>query len=259
MFSSHDGVFSLVLSASAGMATLLGAMIVFFAKSKSDRLIAGALGFSGGIMIAVSLIELFPKAQHFFSETMTNLAGTLLAAACLIGGVLIARLLDNLVPHDKPKDREDTRHHKNLYRLGMVSAMAILIHNFPEGIATFMAGYADPSLGITLAFAIAMHNIPEGLSVALPIYYSTSSRSRAVLYTFLSGVAEPIGALLAWLVLAPYISSALLGALFSIVAGIMLYIAFEELLPSSRQYGHNRLALWSLFVGVCVMPISMAI
>lgn len=257
--TSHDPVFALLLAGGAGMATLLGALIILFVKTSSEKLLTAALGFSGGMMIAVSLIELFPSAQEAFGETMTPLMGTLLAVACLIGGVLIARLLDSLVPHDKPKTSEGNRQHKDLLRVGMVSAIAILIHNFPEGIATFMAGYSNPTLGVTLAFAIAMHNIPEGISVALPIYYASGKKGRAFFYTFLSGIAEPIGAVIAWLVLAPYISSAMMGALFAIVSGIMLYIAFEELIPSSRQYGHDRLALWSLFAGVCIMPISLVI
>ncbi|MGI6151504.1 MAG: zinc transporter ZupT [Christensenellales bacterium] len=259
MLPLNNPVFALLLATGAGMATLLGALIIFFVKVKSEKLLTAALGFSAGMMIAVSLIELFPSAQEAFAETMSSLSGTLLAVACLIGGVLIARLLDSLVPHDDPKTSKDTRGHKDLLRVGMVSAIAIMIHNFPEGIATFMAGYSDPSLGITLAFAIAMHNIPEGISVALPIYYATNSKGCAFFYTFLSGVAEPIGAVIAWLVLAPFISAKMLGALFSIVSGIMLYIAFEELLPSSRQYGYDRLALWSLFAGVCIMPISMVL
>lgn len=259
MLSSHNALFALILAAGAGMATLLGALIIIFVKAKSEKLLTAALGFSGGVMIAVSLIELFPSAQEAFAESMPELTGTLLAVVCLVGGVILARLLDGLVLHDEPKSSEDTRQHKDLLRVGMVSAIAILIHNFPEGIATFMAGYADPSLGITLAFAIAMHNIPEGISVALPIYYATNSKGRAFFYTFLSGIAEPIGAVIAWLVLAPYISSAMMGVLFSLVSGIMLYIAFEELLPSSRQYGYDRLALWSLFAGVCIMPISMVL
>lgn len=256
---SHDAYFALLLATGAGMATLLGALIIFFVKVKSEKLLTAALGFSGGMMIAVSLIELFPSAQEAFGQTMSPLTGTLMAVVCLIGGVLIARLLDSLVPHDEPSSSKGTREHKNLLRVGMVSAMAILIHNFPEGIATFMAGYTNPTLGVTLAFAIAMHNIPEGISVALPIYYATNSKGKAFFYTFLSGIAEPIGAVLAWLILAPYISPAMMGALFAIVSGIMMYIAFEELIPSSRQYGYDRLALWSLFAGVCIMPISMVI
>ena len=259
MQQPNDALFALLLATAAGMATMVGAVIIFFVKGKSEKLLASSLGFSGGMMIAVSLIELFPSAQEAFAQSMSTLNGTLLSVAWLIGGVLIARLLDSLVPHDQPKSSAGTRQHKDLLRVGMVSAMAILLHNFPEGIATFMAAYTDPTLGITLAIAISMHNIPEGISVALPIYYATNSKRRALFYTFISGIAEPIGALLAWLVLAPYITASMMGALFAMVAGIMLYIAFEELLPSSRQYGHDRLALWSLFAGVCVMPISMAI
>ena len=252
------GWLALVLSTAAGMATLLGAAIIFFAKSDSKKLLSGTLGFSGGIMITVSLIELFPSSQEVTSASMGDFLGTVVSIACMMGGVLLARLMDNLVPHETSNVNE-CRQHKNLLRVGMVSAAAIFVHNFPEGIATFMAGYQDINLGLTLAVAIAMHNIPEGVAVALPIYCGTGSKKKALLYTFVAGIAEPVGALIAWLILAPVLSEFLMGIIFAAVAGIMLYISFEELLPSSRQYGYTGIALWSLFLGVCIMPISMAI
>ena len=140
--------------------------------------------------------------------------------------------------------------------MGFVSTLAIGLHNFPEGVATFMAGYEDAALGVSIAIAIAMHNIPEGISVAMPIWYATGSRRRAFQYTLLSGMAEPVGALLAFLVLRPFINGLVLGVLFGLVAGIMAYITVEELIPSSRQYGHDRAALWATLAGICVMPLT---
>ena len=137
--------------------------------------------------------------------------------------------------------------------------LAIALHNFPEGIATFMAAYKDVELGIAIAFAIALHNIPEGVSVAMPIYYATGSKSKALKYTFISGITEPIGAILAFLILKPFINDAVLGGIFAFVAGIMIYICIEELLPSSRQYGYNNHALIATFVGICIMPLTHVI
>ena len=135
--------------------------------------------------------------------------------------------------------------------------MAIGLHyNFPEGIATFMAGYEDMALGISIAAAIAMHNIPEGISVAMPIYFATGNRLKALKYTFLSGIAEPLGALLAFLLLKPYINDFSLGIIFALISGVMLYIAIEELLPSSRQYGYTRESLMAVFCGIALMPLS---
>lgn len=170
-------------------------------------------------------------------------------------GVVIAGGLDRFVPHIEEQQGEDYKH-QNLFRVGFVSTLAIGLHNFPEGIATFMAGYDNLALGLSITLAIAMHNIPEGISVAIPIYFSTGSIGKAFKYTFLSGIAEPIGALLAFLILKPYINDFSLGAIFSVISGIMLYIAIEELIPSSRQYGYIRTALISTFIGIILMPLT---
>ena len=255
----RSGLWALLLATAAGMSTMIGAVIIFLTKTKSEKLISGAMGFAAGMMITVSLIELYPTARADLSTGSSEFWGTILSVLFLMAGVLFAKLLDKLVPHAEYDPALGESPHKNMLRVGMVSAIAILIHNFPEGIATFAAGYQDLNMGISIAVAIAMHNIPEGISVALPIYYGTNSRKKALWFTFLSGVAEPIGALLAWLLLAPILSDFLMGVLFAVVAGIMLYISFEELVPSSRQYGYNSVALWSLFAGVCIMPISLAI
>ena len=177
----------------------------------------------------------------------------------MIIGLIIAAIIDVFVPHEEFDDDINDKPHKNLYRVGFVSMLAMMLHNFPEGIATFMAGYTDPTLGVSIGLAIAFHNIPEGISVAMPIYFATGDKVTALKYTFISGIAEPIGAILAFAVLKPFISEVVLGAIFAVVAGIMIYISFEELIPTSRQYGHRRTALWSSFVGICIMPLTAAI
>lgn len=250
---------ALLLSAAAGFATLLGALIILITKKKSEKLVTVSLGFAAGVMISVSFTDLLPNANTMLAETVGEKWGVLLGVIFLAVGILLAAGLDHFVPHQEYDEATGEAPHNNLFRVGVVSTLAIGLHNFPEGIATFMAGYNDMALGVSIAVAIALHNIPEGISVAMPIYFATGSKKRAFQYTFLSGVAEPIGALLAFLILRPFIRPAVLGALFGIVTGIMLYIAIEELIPSSRQYGHDRYALIATFTGICLMPLTQII
>lgn len=246
---------ALLLSTAAGLSTMLGALIIFISR-KSERLVTCSLGFAAGVMISVSFTDLYPNAQELLAAFAGEKAGVLLTVAALLCGILLAASLDRFVPHQEYDDATGEAPHQNLFRVGFVSMLAIGLHNFPEGIATFMAGYENLSLGASIALAIALHNIPEGISVAMPIYFATGSRRQAIKYTFLSGIAEPTGALLAFLVLRPLIGDAVLGAIFGLVAGIMLYIAIEELIPSSRQYGYDHDALIATFAGICLMPLT---
>ena len=255
MILEDNGVRALMLSFIAGMSTLLGTLIVFVIKKKSERLVSASLGFAGGVMISVSFTDLLPNANELLLGYFGEKMGIVISTLFLLVGVLIAGGLDRFVPHIDEHHEEEYKH-QNLFRVGFVSTLAIGLHNFPEGIATFMAGYEDITLGISITLAIAMHNIPEGISVAMPIYFSTGSFKKAFKYTFLSGIAEPIGALLAFLVLKPYINDFSLGAIFSLISGIMLYIAIEELIPSSRQYGYIKTALTATFIGIVLMPLT---
>lgn len=247
---------ALLLSFIAGMATLLGALIIFITKSKNEKILSASLGFAAGVMLSVSFLDLWTQSQASLISYMGHKMGLLLSVVFLLGGILFALGIDHFVPHEEPSPNEKDKPHQNLYRVGFVSMLAIMFHNFPEGIATFSAGYEDLTMGISIAVAISMHNIPEGITVAMPLYYATGKKKDAFKYTFLSGMAEPFGALLAFLVLRPFINSFNLGAIFAIVAGIMIYIAIEELIPSSRQYGHPRLALFATFAGIIIMPLS---
>lgn len=252
---NDPAVRALTFSFLAGMSTLLGAVIIFFTKKKSEKLVTISLGFAGGVMISVSFTDLLPNANHLLTEYGGHKFGIIAEVVFLIGGVILAALLDKFVPHEA-EEHGDGKKHENLFRVGFVSTMAIGLHNFPEGIATFMAGYENLTLGISIAVAIAMHNIPEGISVAMPIFFATGSRLKALKYTFLSGIAEPLGAFLAFLVLKPYINDFTLGIIFALISGIMLYIAIEELLPSSRQYGFTKESLTAVFMGIALMPLS---
>ena len=246
---------ALVLSFFAGMSTLLGALIIFVMNKKSEKLVTISLGFAGGVMISVSFTDLLPNANTLLTQHGGYRFGILAEVFFLLTGVVVAGLLDRFIPHEPEKDG-DGKVHENLFRVGFVSTMAIGLHNFPEGIATFMAGYENMALGISIAAAIAMHNIPEGISVAMPIYFATGNKMKALKYTFLSGIAEPLGALLAFFVLKPFISDLTLGIIFALISGVMLYIAIEELIPSSRQYGYSKEALFATFMGIALMPLS---
>ena len=255
---THDAVRALSMSFFAGMTTLLGAFIVFIIKKKNEKFITISLGFSAGVMISVSFNNLLPHAQEYLIAYSGEHIGVILTVLFLIFGVSLTYGLDRLVPHDIIP-AEGGKEHKNLFRVGFVSMLAITLHNFPEGIATFMSGYRDIELGISIAIAISMHNIPEGISVATPIYFATGSKRKAFRFTLISALSEPVGAVLTFLILRPFINNLMMGILFAFISGIMLYITIEELIPSSRQYGHTRVALISTFIGICLMPLANAI
>lgn len=254
-----DSIRALILSFGAGLSTLLGVFIIFFTKGKNEKLITISLGFAAGIMISVSFTDLLPNANQLLIEYSGHRPGTILSVVFLILGLLFAASLDKFVPHQEYDEIQGQKPHQDLFRVGFVSMLAITLHNFPEGIATFMASYEDLSLGISIALAISMHNIPEGIAVAMPVYFATGSKKQAFKYTLITALAEPIGALLAFLVLQPFINEIVLGAIFALISGIMLYISIEELIPSSRQYGYDNLALIATFTGICLMPLTHAI
>ncbi|UQT49793.1 ZIP family metal transporter [Flavonifractor plautii] len=190
-------------------------------------------------MLAVSFTDLFPTAREHLTASLGGRPGALAAVLSLAAGIGCAAALDHLVPHDAFDADTGEAPHKNLFRVGFVSALAMALHNFPEGVATFLAGYEDLTLGVSITLAIALHNIPEGISVAMPVWYATGSRRRAFRCTLLSGLTGSGGG--AGLCAAASLSQrAAAGVLFGAVAGIMVYIAVEELIPSSRQYGHDR-------------------
>lgn len=249
----------LLITLIAGLSTMIGALIVLFIKKESKKALAASVSFAAGVMISVSLVSLYPASLNEFLKDYDKIYAIILSVAFLGLGMLVSCKLDLLVPEGKTKNGDKNKENSNLYRVGFMSMIAIALHNFPEGIATFMSSYNDIALGITVAIAITLHNIPEGIGVAIPIYQSTNSRKKALLYTFVAGISEPIGALFALFFLTNFISSFLLGFLFSFISGIMIYIALAELLPESYKHGYEKLVLVSLFVGICVIPLTALI
>lgn len=259
-------LFALGLTLFAGLATGIGSLIGFMSKKFSAKFLAAALGFSAGVMIYVSTIEIFPKAKEALVGAYGIRTGYWITVISFFAGIAIIALIDKLIPsYENPHEMKtmkklettDEKEKHKLMRMGIFSALAIAIHNFPEGLATFMSGLNDPALGISVAVAIAIHNIPEGLAVSAPIYYATNSRKRAFTLSFLSGLSEPIGALIGYFLLRRFFNGTTFGIVFACVAGIMVYISLDELLPTAEEYGEHHIAIFGLIGGMAVMAVSL--
>lgn len=264
---AQEAVYALLLSVFAGLATGIGSFVAFFAKSTNRRFLSFSLGLSAGVMIYVSFMEMLFGAKTSLSEMFGARLGSLYTAVSLFGGIALAAIIDRLVPdienphelHSVEEMDEPTRSHHKLRRMGILTALAIAIHNFPEGIATFMSGFQSVGTGIAIALAVAIHNIPEGIAVSVPIYASTGSRRKAFWLSFASGLAEPVGALVCYAILLPFMSQVLLELVFAAIAGIMIYISLDELLPAAREYGENHIAMYGLVTGMVVMALSLVL
>lgn len=280
----NEVVFALLLTLAAGMATAIGSVIAFASKNRNPRFLSVATGFSAGVMLYVSFVEIFPKGAEALVERFGDATGNWVIVGSFFAGILLIGVIDFLIParenpHEihaeeltsalREANDEGTRPYvppvnRKLMRMGLFTALAIAIHNFPEGMATFLVALDDPTLGIAIAIAIALHNIPEGISVSVPIYYATGRRKTAFFYSSLSGLAEPLGALAGYALLlvvlgqgAGAIPQEAMGILFGAVAGIMVYISLDELLPTSRAYGKEHDSLLGLVAGMAVMALSL--
>ena len=248
---------ALGLTLFAGLATGIGSVLAFFTSTTNTKFLSLALGFSAGVMIYVSMIEIFFKAKD-------ALVGELVG---FFGGMLLIALIDKFIPkqsnpHELKKVEEMTQpaaksKEQDLLKMGTFTALAIGIHNFPEGIATFASAIQDPALGIAIATAIAIHNIPEGIAVSVPVYFATGSKRKAFKLSFLSGLSEPIGALLAYFILMPFLNDLVFGIIFAAVAGIMVFISLDELLPAAKKYDEAHTSIYGLIAGMAVMAVSL--
>lgn len=256
-------LFAFCLTVFAGLSTGIGGAIAILSKKNSPRFLSFSLGLSAGVMIYISMIEIFPEASFLLSNVYGNKKGYLFTTLAFFGGMGIMALIDMLVPssdnpHEmKNPDKFDDNGKRNFYRLGLFSVIAIVIHNFPEGIAAFISATRSATIGISIAVAIAIHNIPEGIAVSVPIYYATGDKLRAFKWSLISGLSEPLGAVIAYLILMPYINDTIFGIIFAMVAGIMVYISLDELLPSAEKYGKHHTAILGLIVGMAIMALSL--
>lgn len=247
---------ALFLSFLAGAATSVGALLSFFVKKDNFSVLAVGLGFSAGVMLYVSFMEILPQAGISLNEVFGADKGPWFVIATFFIGIIIAGAIDTFLPDHHLEEASLDKKNK-LKRLGLFTALALAIHNFPEGLATFMAAMQSPALGISIAVAVAVHNIPEGIAVALPVYHSTGSKSKAFWYSTLSGMAEPVGALLGFFLLRAVLHQAAFGILFAGIAGIMVYIALDELLPTAHEYGNSHQVIWGVVGGMMIMAVSL--
>ena len=261
----HNVLFALSLTVFAGLSTGIGSALAFFTKQTDQKFLSLALGFSAGVMIYISMIEIFVKSRNSLCATMGARNGYWVTVLSFFMGMLIIALIDKMIPsYENPHEMHDIEemNHKpdplELKRMGLVSALAIAIHNFHEGFATFTSALSDTKLGISIAVAIAIHNIPEGIAVSVPLFYATGNRKKAFFWSFLSGLSEPLGAFIGYLLLSSVINlEKYFGIPFAMVAGIMVFISFDELLPAAEKFGHHHLTIYGLLAGMLVMALSL--
>ncbi|WP_040225329.1 zinc transporter ZupT [Bhargavaea cecembensis] len=260
---------ALGLTVLAGLATGIGSLLAFFTSRTNTKFLSAALGFSAGVMIYVSLVEIFVKAKVELTAELGMRPGYWATIAGFFGGMLLIALIDHFIPSagnpHEVRGVEDVGagptndEYAKLRKMGMFTALAIAIHNFPEGIATFTSALQDPALGVAIAIAVAIHNIPEGIAVAVPIYYATGNRMQAFKLSFLSGLAEPAGAVIAFLILMPFLNGVMFGVIFAAVAGIMVFISLDELLPAAQKFDEAHLSIYGLIAGMAVMAVSLVL
>lgn len=284
-FTFEQIFIAILLTLFAGFSTAIGSTIAFFSRKDDLRVLSLGLGFSAGVMIYISFMEILPTALKDFKNHYDSHWAELLGLACFFGGILISLLIDKLIPEDvnphepkedlselkicplpqkgqnPPKFHPGEKLHqintKALKRTGIFTALAIAIHNFPEGFATFISSLDNLTLGIAIAIAVAIHNIPEGLAVSLPIYHATGDKKKAFIYSALSGFAEPLGAFFGALILLPFIGDLTLAISFAIIAGIMIFISLDELLPAAKTYDKAHDSLYGVIAGMMIMALSL--
>lgn len=263
------------LSMLAGLSTGIGSVIAIFAKRTDKNWLSVSMGFSAGVMIYVSFVDIFPKAQEYLSAELGDINGTWATVGAFFGGMLLIGLIDKLIPHhENPHEFAETDTTEELdqkssvkgkskeaalYKTGVLTALAIGIHNFPEGLATFAAAYQDLALGVSIAIAIAIHNIPEGMAVSIPVYYATGSKRKAFYFSFLSGISEPIGALIGFFLLREVFNDLTFGIIFALIGGIMVFISLDQLLPAAHRYGKHHHTIYGMLAGMAVIAISLVL
>jgi ZIP family zinc transporter len=252
----HNLGLAMLLTLLAGLSTGIGSAIAYFIRKPKMVYLSFGLGFSAGVMVYVSFMELLPQGMR--------MAGNLAGVLAFFGGFIFVFIIDRLVPEvENPHEYRVTdigeagKPNPHLMRAGIFTAAAISIHNFPEGLATFMSVLTNVKVGVFVAIAIAIHNIPEGISVSMPIFYATGSRKKAFFYSLLSGGVEPVGGLLGYLILWPFLTPQLVAGLMAGMGGIMVYVSMDELLPMAHRVGRSHTAILGMLVGMAVMAGSL--
>lgn len=253
----------------AGLSTGLGSILTLFVKRINHKFLSGTLGFSAGVMLYVSTIEMFPEASKILIHIYGFTKGYGFTMIAFFGGIALIAIIDRLIPRDSIPDEfrnniivkkaKNTVKVKdfNMLRTGLFAALVVALHNFPEGLVSFITSLKNPALGLSIGVSIAIHNIPEGIVIFAPIYYATGSKRKAIYYSFYSGLTEPLGALIGYLLLYNFLNMTMLGIVLATVAGIMVYISIDELLPSAQKYGEHHIAIYSFIIGMAVMAMNV--
>ena len=244
-------VYSFMVSTLAGLSTLFGSILIFFNLKNTSKVVLRSLSFASGVMICICIIDLIPSSFNGFNAIYKVFPSLLFTFIFIVIGIIISSFIDKLLPDDNYDINN-----KHLYKAGFISMIAIILHNIPEGILTFMLSTQDLKLGISMALAIAFHNIPEGISISIPIYYSTGSKTKALIYTFISGISELIGALITYLFLSRYVNDFVMSSLLAITSGVMVYIPYYELMPVSLSYKRKKASFLFFIIGVLFMLVS---
>ncbi len=268
-------IMALALATLAGSATILGGFLTFFIKRNSFKLLSFGLSFSAGVMLYVSFMEILPEAKASIQSNTDFSTANIAATSAFFVGIILSAVIDKFFPEhisgnevESTPDKENfqtcvcNRKHfkgKNIKKVGIFTAIALTIHNFPEGLSVFISGVENISLGASIAVAIALHNIPEGISVALPIYMSGASKKKAMLYTAISALAEPFGALCGLMVLKFFMTDFTLGVLLAFTAGIMVYLSIDELLPTAKEYEDSHESVFGVISGMMLMAVSLSL
>jgi ZIP family zinc transporter len=268
----NDVIFAFMLTLIAGLATGIGGIVALISRSTNKKFLSICLSFSAGVMIYISFAEIFLEAFEALEEAFGKESGYLIVTVAFFAGIAIMAIIDRLIPHDEShtdmlegisvEEQAKLKEKGDLKRTGISSTIAIAIHNFPEGLITFVAALYDPAMGVAVAIAITIHNIPEGIAVAAPIYHATGSRIKALLASIGAGLSEPLGALFAWLLLRSVfeeVDGGVVGIIFAVVGGIMVFVAIHHLLPTAQKYEQNHVVMRWLFAGMAVMAISLVV
>jgi len=263
----NEVMFALSLTLIAGVATGAGSLVVLFSKIKNSKFLSMCLSFAAGVMLYVAFAEILLEAFEDLQDGFGDGVGYLIATLAFFAGILIMAAIDKFIPHGdevaelNQSDLLDGKNEKELKRTGIMSAIAIAVHNFPEGIVVFIAAIHDPAMSIAIAIAIIIHNIPEAIAMAAPIYYSTGSKVKAFLISLGAGLVQHIGALVAWFFLQNIFEDIenVFGIIFAVVAGIMVFVAVHQLLPAAHKFGKHHLVMKWLFAGMAVMAISLVV
>jgi ZIP family zinc transporter len=255
---SHSVLIAFGLTLFAGLSTGIGSALAFFARKTNTRFLSVSLGFSAGVMIYISFVELFSESRILLTGQLGTHRGMWITVISFFSGIFITGIIEIHRVEEIRQPSEPSKS-RDLMRMGILTSLIIAIHNLPEGMATFTVALNNLKFGIPIAIAIAIHNIPEGIAVSVPIFYATGNRKKAFVWSFLSGLSEPVGALLGYLILRPFFSPTLFGIIYAVIAGIMVFISLDELLPAAREYGEHHLSIYGLAAGMALMALSLLI